>query len=259
MQYVGSVLPSVFNPDIGTHVSSVFKRWGVVWNSILTGSYAAITGPENTWPLASIAGQDLVLYGASDMGIYGPITALAVTAGQGGGQYVVNDTFSVSNSLPSSGGTGTIASVNAGGTGYLAGDTGTINGGTGDATYTVSTVDGNGAVLTFTFTGGTTYTTATNVGTTDGGDQGGSGIGFTVDIVAASGPISAAVLSLTGGTASTVTVTNAGDLYMTTVGIGTTATTGIGNGLEVDATVSTPSTGTARIKMYYTLEDEFTG
>jgi len=70
--------------------------------------------------------------------------------------------------------------LNAGGAGYIAGDTGTINGGNGEAQYTVLTVDGGGAVLTYILTTpGLNYTTGTAVDTTA---TSGSGTGFKVDI-----------------------------------------------------------------------------
>lgn len=50
------------------------------------------------------------------------------------------------------------SSLNSGGSGYAEGDTGTVNGGNGNATYVVDTVDGGGAILTYTITdGGTGY------------------------------------------------------------------------------------------------------
>lgn len=80
------------------------------------------------------------------------------------------------------GGIGT-NTLNAGGTGYVNGDTGTFTDGDSDATYTVTGVDGGGAVTTYTVTGiGTGYQVGTDSPTATGGSQPGVGTGFTVDI-----------------------------------------------------------------------------
>ena len=73
--------------------------------------------------------------------------------------------------------------VLAGGTGYAAGDTGTISGGGGNATYKVLAVSG-GAVTAIALTGGGTgYSTAIGNATATGGAHPGSGSGLTVNIV----------------------------------------------------------------------------
>jgi hypothetical protein len=75
--------------------------------------------------------------------------------------------------------------LGAGGTGYVANDTGTIQGGSGDATYTVLTVGALGAVLTYQITNpGTLYTPLNGATTATGGAQPGVGVGFTVNITA---------------------------------------------------------------------------
>jgi hypothetical protein len=78
-----------------------------------------------------------------------------------------------------------IATIGAGGSGYVLNDTGTINGGNADATYKVTGVGGGGAVTSFTVTTpGTKYMVANGVATTDAGAQPGAGVGFTVNIAA---------------------------------------------------------------------------
>jgi hypothetical protein len=76
-------------------------------------------------------------------------------------------------------------SLNAGGSGYAANDTGTVNNsiaGAAPATYVVDTVDANGAVLTYHFTfAGTLYPVETAAATTA---TSGSGSGFKVNITA---------------------------------------------------------------------------
>ena len=78
----------------------------------------------------------------------------------------------------------TSAGVSSGGSmGYRVGDTGTITGGTDDATYIIDSVDSNGAVITFTITdGGTGYSEASGLPTVNGLPQPGSGTGFFVFI-----------------------------------------------------------------------------
>ena len=79
------------------------------------------------------------------------------------------------------------ATLNAGGTGYAVGDTGTINGGNSDATYTITSVSG-GAVTGFSIVQkGTGYSAASGVATSYGGTQPGTGTGFTVNTVIDSG------------------------------------------------------------------------
>jgi hypothetical protein len=75
-----------------------------------------------------------------------------------------------------------------GGSDYAVGDTGIINGGDGIAAYEILTVDGLGAVLTYSLTSpGTAYATGANVETTNDGAQPGVGVGFKVNITAVSG------------------------------------------------------------------------
>jgi hypothetical protein len=77
------------------------------------------------------------------------------------------------------------ATKGAGGAGYAINDTGTIVDGSDDATYRVLTVDGAGAVLTFSVSGaGTAYRVENGVATAVGGAQPGVGVGFTVNITA---------------------------------------------------------------------------
>ena len=77
------------------------------------------------------------------------------------------------------------ATLGAGGLGYLAGDTGTITTGNGNATYQVLTVGAGGDVLTFSITApGTRYTVGAGQATATGGAQPGVGVGFTVNITA---------------------------------------------------------------------------
>lgn len=86
-----------------------------------------------------------------------------------------------------------LSTLNAGGAGYAVGDTGTINGGTVSAQYTVLTVSG-GAVVTYQLTDpGSGYAIAAAVATTDGGVQPGVGAGFAINITATSGGMGYAV------------------------------------------------------------------
>jgi hypothetical protein len=71
------------------------------------------------------------------------------------------------------------SSLASGGSGYAPGDTGYIDPDIDSAPYTVDTVDGGGAVLTYHIDGGGGYSVASNVATT--ADQ--SGTGFRVNIL----------------------------------------------------------------------------
>lgn len=77
------------------------------------------------------------------------------------------------------------SSVNDGGEGYVVGDTGIVvdlySG--GETTYVVDSVDGGGAVLTYTLTQGSGNTNATAVVTANAAPQPGVGTGFTLDTV----------------------------------------------------------------------------
>lgn len=172
----------------------------------------------------------------------GSIGAIAIYSGGSG--YVVGDTGTIAGG----GGDATyqvlqVNSVDPGGSGYAVGDTGLISGGSGDALYTVQSVDVNGAVVTFTFTGGTTYTGAKAVATTTAGVQPGSGTGFHVDTTASGGPISAAVLATaynTTGAVLEVQLTGTGTGYTNSAASATSdggAQAGIGSGLQLIVTV----------------------
>lgn len=96
-----------------------------------------------------------------------------------------NQAIRLTGTGPGLGGPIVTATLGAGGAGYAANDTGTINDGSDDATYKVLTVDGGGAVLTFQVTGaGTSYRVENGVATATGGAQPGVGVGFTVNITA---------------------------------------------------------------------------
>jgi hypothetical protein len=75
------------------------------------------------------------------------------------------------------------SSVASPGTAYAVGDTGTFVGGAGNATYTITSVDGSGSVLTYTLDfGGHGYIDGTTVLALNGGDQPGDGVDFTISI-----------------------------------------------------------------------------
>ena len=84
-----------------------------------------------------------------------------------------------------SGGAIASSSLGNGGIGYAVNDTGVVANAMGTlATYTVNTVSGTGAVLTYTISGaGTGYLAGYGYATATGGGQPGSGSGFTVNIL----------------------------------------------------------------------------
>jgi hypothetical protein len=98
-------------------------------------------------------------------------------------------------------------SIGVGGSGYAVGDTGVLNviywdGQTvNDATYLVASVDGSGAVTSFTLTnGGSDYYYIETMPTLTGGAQPGSGTGFTVSILTvAATPSPGSIWSPSGG------------------------------------------------------------
>lgn len=99
----------------------------------------------------------------------------------------------VSNPTPPSASTGQFGGIistsvlAAGGSGYANGDTGIVDAGGFNATYTINTTTG-GAVTTYTIgSGGTGYVVANNIATARGGGQPGSGVGFTINITAVTG------------------------------------------------------------------------
>lgn len=137
----------------------------IVWATAFNfPSYDLIVNP-------SIFNNELTATMNGDLGIFGPITALAVTSGGGG-------------------------------LGYAPGDTGKIDGG-GDTpgTYTVDTVDIGGVVLT-------------------------------------------------------VSILDAAHNYTTSTPVDTYDPSGVGTGLTLDVTVSTPETGIAQIDITYHLITE---
>lgn len=73
--------------------------------------------------------------------------------------------------------------LDSGGSGYAPGDTGGISAGDSDATFIVDTVDGGGAVLSYTIaSAGTGYSVSSGVGTTV--NTGGGDSSFTLNITA---------------------------------------------------------------------------
>lgn len=109
--------------------------------------------PYGIAPDFDVINKAIVIATQSDLGIWGPITALT---------------------------------LNAGGALYAPGDTGIVGDGsadTADATYVVDTVDGGGAVLTATLTApGTSYTSVTADPTTNDGAQPGIGTGLKFNV-----------------------------------------------------------------------------
>lgn len=112
----------------------------------------------------------------------GAVTAYHITSV--GTNYALNvGTLTSPSGVQPAAGTGLTIDVTGLGGGYAAGDTGTIQGGTTQATYIVNSVDANGNVLTYTISnGGAGYVVQNNVMTATGGAQPGIGAGFTINI-----------------------------------------------------------------------------
>lgn len=81
------------------------------------------------------------------------------------------------------------SSLGAGGSGYTVGDIGWIIGASGDATYTVLSVDGGGAVLTFSTTGGRAYSVASGVATSTSTGTGDGAFTINVDSIMPGGDV----------------------------------------------------------------------
>jgi hypothetical protein len=148
-------------------------------------------------PLETSAGNVSVIDNGRQVAIFdgfqGYLTTTAIVNG-GGGVALTGGTISLANPGP---GGDTVGSV-----GFAVGDTITLQSGVSDATaiITVTSVSADGSVASFTLTNaGTTYTTTTSNPTARGGGQPGTGSGLTIDITAASGPITASSLVNGGG------------------------------------------------------------
>ncbi len=155
-------------------------------------------------------------------------------------------------------------SVANGGSGYAPSNFITVNGGINPCELQVGTVAAAGAVQSFTGSGGTGYSTASNVATTTGGGQPGIGTGFRVNITSVSGGAITGVtihslgsgyangdtgfISGGGGNATyTITAVYAGGAVLTLTaidingggyavasGVATTTVSGVGTGLTVN-------------------------
>ena len=143
----------------------------------------------------------------------GPISVAVQQSGGSG--YAAGDTGTITGGINDA--TYVINSVNADshGTGYAPNDTGTVSGGNLDATYIVNTVDGFGGVTGMHITApGTNYLTTSDIATATGGGQPGAGVGLTLNITVSSppGPITGFTLSAIG-VVTGFTITNVGTLY----------------------------------------------
>jgi hypothetical protein len=87
-----------------------------------------------------------------------------------------------------------VSAVDNAGTGYVVGDTGSINGGTTPALYRVTAIGGGGSVTAANIDfAGEGYITTADAATTNGGSQPGVGVGLTFDVFSSS-PTTAAVV-----------------------------------------------------------------
>jgi hypothetical protein len=129
------------------------------------------------------------LFQFSDLLVLAASTLLQVGTGSGSPCSILpgadNQALVVQAAQTYPGGTIATATLAAGGTGYVANDTGTIEDGSDNATYKVLTVGALGAVLTFQVTvAGQQYLVENNIPTVNGGAQPGVGTGFEVNVTA---------------------------------------------------------------------------
>lgn len=176
---------------------------------------------------ALIPGQESPLFYAEDLkDIYvklkfpfpspnGVILTSGIASGNGGTGYTTGDVLTIlspggtnATTQISTRGAATVAAVGAGGALYTVGDVLTLTG-TGGTQITVDTVDGGGAILTFTISAPGTLATVGVKATT-----GGTGAGATIDITTVVGAAFGDTI-LTGGT-----MFSEGGVYATTGGTG---------------------------------------
>lgn len=114
----------------------------------------------------------------------GVVTAYHIT--RAGSNYAINTGTPTARAGAQPGaGTGLTIDISAIGGAYVPYDTGTIQGGTTTATYTVNNIDATGNVTAFTISsGGAGYVVGNNVPTVTGGTQPGIGFGFAINIMA---------------------------------------------------------------------------
>ena len=172
------------------------------------------------------------------VGESGTITLAVIANGNGGSGYVVGDTGTVNGGFYPAQYTvdsvitgGILAFTSAAlGTGYAIGDTGTINGGTTPANYVVTSVGVGGTVTGLTVDLGAGYSVAANVPTTTGGSQPGIGTGLKINITSVT----------PAGYVTGLSFTDSGGGYSNGTGVGTTdggSQPGVGTGLLLDITV----------------------
>ncbi len=152
---------------------------------------------------------------------------------------------------------GPIASVSIdnGGTGYLVNDTVTISGGTGDATYSVTSINSSGGVTALTqVSAGTTYTASPSTATAT---TGGTGSGLTISILQiANGATLIQSLTPTGPTGSYYSVSYDSWISGTTYQVSFTIAVYSGSG-QVQVGIGTVSNQT-QLPYYFKQNGNFT-
>lgn len=178
-----SITPTTFNPDVMGSTSVTFTPNGAgPFNATLTISSDAINAPTVialTGRGGSVGSLTLTPQTTNDFGsVLDGTTSpvLNVLAENNSGTNVTVTAIAFSSTT----GPITAASINAGGSGYANGDTGSIDGDSGDAQYVVTGVDGSGGVLSFDVSNpGTDYVATTGFATTP---ITGVGTGFVINI-----------------------------------------------------------------------------
>lgn len=150
------------NGIVASNVTSGHAGTGYASGDTGTVTFAGAT--VATYIVDTVSGGAVLTYHLTSVGA-GYIIAGAYATATGGSQPGV--------------GTGFQIDVTALGGGYAVNDTGTIAGGSADATYIINSVDANGNVLTYTLTSpGTLYTLGNSFQGARGGAQPGIGLGF---------------------------------------------------------------------------------
>lgn len=215
------------NADATVQVTSV-SDFGAIF-SVATVPTTAGTGYT--------AGDILTVF--QDPGVGGTIRVATVDGGGGvltislrtqGQHYALSSDVATVNSQ--TGGQVITVAVNNAGTGYVPTDILLITGGGADASFTVNTVNGSGAITSVTLLNpGTGYSNASNVAT-----AGGTGTGATVNITATTGAGTGCRIAITEvdtGAIIAVSLQNSGTGYSPASAIPVTGGSGTGALMEI--------------------------
>jgi hypothetical protein len=188
---LSAALSNGFDPALYTNVPMVLQP-GSITETLNCGPLVSeiILAPGTGYHAGDLVSTEATNYGNRDNGTFFEVTSVNGSGGITGLEVSCSgtDIAGLASVLPD--GNITASTLNSGGMSYAPGDTGTISGaGDGSAQYTILTVSGGGAVLTYSIgpNQGNGYVPATNISTSTGGSQPGSGTGFTINVQSGGG------------------------------------------------------------------------